>query len=486
MEDDSDMNIKKEVEVSTRNEGVDDDRVGERSVPGLGDEEVEPPAVGMVFSSEDEVRNYYSKYAQHEGFGVYRRSSRCGDDGKVKYFTLACAKAGKVRGSNGNNRFPWRQSPKTNCKAKINVAVESHTRVYVCHVVLEHNHELSPGKVHRNICKKSGIRRVHKRREGKEQVGSTILELLHPTAGKKLGCENLMSGEGGSCSDQLSNGDCHILFHDVGHSSGENVFPHLSKSPVSGISQNFQEALKSALVKRAVGLVKSGMVIGLGAGRTLSLIVEELGTLIREGKLKGIVVVGTNYQSRSVARQFGVTTVDLNDVHNIDIAFDVVDEVDFNKNMLKGSGATHTVQKVVYSMADMCVILAEHAKVVHRLGSKNPVAVEVLPIAVTPVLRRLVALGGVPEIRSALRKDGPVITDLGNMIVDVGFPNGIQNPAELEKNINVIPGVVDNGVVTGVATAVLVAFRNGGDVSVMNLEKFVEVVLGHRCSSFVL
>lgn len=195
MGDDSDVNIKKEVEVSSRNERVDDDRVGEQSVPGLGDE-VEPPTVGMVFTSEEEVRDYYSKYAQHEGFGVYRRSSRCGDDGKVKYFTLACAKAGKIRGSNGNNRFPWRQSPKTNCKAKINVAVESHTRVYVCHVVLEHNHELSPGKVQRNICKKSGSRRVQKRREGKEQVevGSTIHELSHPTGGKVLGRENLTSG----------------------------------------------------------------------------------------------------------------------------------------------------------------------------------------------------------------------------------------------------------------------------------------------------
>ncbi|XP_021911408.1 uncharacterized protein LOC110825266 [Carica papaya] len=113
-------------------------------------------------------------------------------------------------------------------------------------------------------------------------------------------------------------------------------------------------------------------------------------------------------------------TVDLNDVSDIDIAFDVVDEVDFSRNLLKCRGGTHTIQKVVDSMAKVCVILTDYTKVVHRLGSNIPVAVEVLPIAVSPVLRRLVALGGVPEIRSALRKDGPVVTDLGNVVVDVG------------------------------------------------------------------
>lgn len=193
MGDDSNVDIK--VEMPCRSERVDDEKVGEHRVSVLGDEEVDPPTIGMVFSSEEEVRNYYSNYAQHEGFGIYRRSSRCGDDGKLRYFTLACARAGKIRGSNGNNRFPWRQSPKTNCKAKINVAVESDTRVYVCHVVLEHNHELSPGKVQRNICKKSGSRRVQKRREGKEQVGSMAQELSHEIAGKVLGCENLTPGE---------------------------------------------------------------------------------------------------------------------------------------------------------------------------------------------------------------------------------------------------------------------------------------------------
>ncbi|KAK9154399.1 hypothetical protein Sjap_001879 [Stephania japonica] len=259
---------------------------------------------------------------------------------------------------------------------------------------------------------------------------------------------------------------------------------HTRKNPtlsISAVSHNVttpeaQDAIKRALAKEAVGLVKSGMVVGLGTGSTASIAIQELGALITQGKLKNVVAVGANYQSRVLARQYGVKTVDLNDINNIDIAFDGADEVDFNKNILKGGGAAHTMQKVVDSVAKECVILADQSKIVYQLGSTFPVPVEVIPPAISPVLRRLVTLGGIPEIRSALRKDGPVITDLGNMVVDVSFPNGIENPAELEKSINLIPGVVENGIVSGIATSVLVAIQDGDSVTVMNLKEYVKIV----------
>ncbi|XP_068659549.1 uncharacterized protein [Aristolochia californica] len=237
-----------------------------------------------------------------------------------------------------------------------------------------------------------------------------------------------------------------------------------------------RDALKRALAKKAVGLIKSGMVVGLGTGSTASVATEELGKLIRQRKLKDIVAVGANYQSRVLARQFGVKTIDLNDVNQIDIAFDGVDEVDINKNLLKGGGAAHTMQKVLDSAAKECIILADQSKVVLQLGTTFPVPVEVLPAAISPVLRKLVTLGGVPEIRSALRKDGPVITDLGNMIVDLSFPDGIENPAELEKNINLIPGVVENGIVSGIATSVLVAIQGGDGIEVIDLADYVKII----------
>jgi ribose 5-phosphate isomerase A len=216
-------------------------------------------------------------------------------------------------------------------------------------------------------------------------------------------------------------------------------------APAPELDASTQDNLKRAVARKAVELVKSGMIVGLGTGSTASMAIEELGKLISQNKVKDVVGVATSYQSRVLARQFGVKTVDLNDVNHIDVAFDGADEVDASMNLIKGGGAAHTMEKVVDSIAKQCVILIDQTKVVPELGLTFPLPVEVLPFALSPVLRALVGLGGVPEIRNALRKDGPVITDLGNMVVDVRFPEGIKNPAELENKINMIPGVIENG-----------------------------------------
>lgn len=239
------------------------------------------------------------------------------------------------------------------------------------------------------------------------------------------------------------------------------------------VDPGLQNSLKRAVARKVVELVKPGMILGLGTGSTSSLAIEELGKLIQQGKLKDIVGVGMSYQSRVLARQFGVKTTDLNDVNTIDLAFDGADEVDASMNLIKGGGAAHTMAKVVDSMAKQCIIIVDQSKIVSELGLAFPVPVEVLPPAISPVLRRLVALGGVPEIRSALRKDGPVITDLGNMVVDVRFPEAIKDPAALEQSINMIPGVVENGLFVGVANSVLVATQDGDDIAIVELAEFV-------------
>jgi ribose 5-phosphate isomerase len=92
-------------------------------------------------------------------------------------------------------------------------------------------------------------------------------------------------------------------------------------------------------------------------------------------------------------------------------------QVDSNMNLIKGGGAAHTMEKVVDSIAKECVILIDETKIVKTLGLSFPLPVEVLPFALAPVLRALAALGGQPEIRTALRKDGPVITDLVSFLL---------------------------------------------------------------------
>ncbi|KAJ7949828.1 protein FAR1-RELATED SEQUENCE 5-like [Quillaja saponaria] len=373
------VTLERDKELSTcyreRLDGEKVDNINEKEVV-LGDNKIEPPHAGMVFASQEEVRDYYCKYTLQEGFGIYRRSSRNDDDGKLKYFTLSCSRDGK-RVSISNSKSPWRQAPKTDCKAKLNVSIGSDGRIYVCHIILDHNHELSTGKIHSNSCKKSSGPRMKKRSEVKDQGITKVGQESH-----LLVEENTPIGENGQ--NLLANGDKDLLCSAANSIQWMKICPVLRAAPE--ISNNFQDASKHSLAREAVGLVKSGM------------------------RGKEIVAVGANYQSRFVAWQFGMTTVDLNDVNNIDIAFDGADEVDFNKNLLKHGGAAHTVQKVVYSMADSCVILAEDMQVVHRLGSKSLVSVEVLPVAVSPVLKRLVALGGVCILELT-----PIVSDHRNI-----------------------------------------------------------------------
>ncbi|GAQ91888.1 ribose-5-phosphate isomerase a [Klebsormidium nitens] len=247
-------------------------------------------------------------------------------------------------------------------------------------------------------------------------------------------------------------------------------------SSSQALDPEVQEDLKRAVAKKAVEMVQSGQIVGLGTGSTSALFIEELGQLISKGKLKDVYGVATSYQAKVLSRQAGIKTLSLNEVNRIDVAFDGADEVDSQMNLIKGGGAAHTMEKVVDKLAKKAVILVDQTKVVSQLGLVFPVAVEVLQPAITPVLRSLLALGGEPEIRSALRKDGPIVTDLGNFIVDVRFPNGIKDAAALEKEINNIPGVVENGLFTGFVQSVLVGVRDGNENVVVQLAEAIEKI----------
>ncbi|MFO0174673.1 MAG: ribose 5-phosphate isomerase A, partial [Aphanizomenon sp.] len=140
---------------------------------------------------------------------------------------------------------------------------------------------------------------------------------------------------------------------------------------------------------------------------------------------------------------------------HIDIAIDGADEVDPHKNLIKGGGAAHTREKVVDYLAAQFIVVVDSGKLVDKLGSVFAVPVEVIPMALTPVTNAIKALGGKPELRMGVRKAGPVITDQGNMILDVTFDH-IDDPVNLEKTLNNIPGVLENGIFVNCADIVLV------------------------------
>ena len=208
-----------------------------------------------------------------------------------------------------------------------------------------------------------------------------------------------------------------------------------------------KEASANADAKKAAGesaaaLVKDGMVVGLGTGSTVAWTILRLGARIKE---EGLDFLGmpTSYQAEALAIESGIRLTSLNQHPVLDLAIDGADQVDRDLLVIKGGGAAHTREKVVACSARRFVIVADESKYVERLN--HPVPVEVLPFAAKLVEQRLRELGGAPVLRMGKMKDGPVITDNGNLVMDVDFGT-IVDPKALAAKLCPIPGLVEHGI----------------------------------------
>jgi ribose 5-phosphate isomerase A len=213
--------------------------------------------------------------------------------------------------------------------------------------------------------------------------------------------------------------------------------------------------MKQEVGRAAANLVQSDSVVGLGTGSTTAYAIQYIGERLQSGEISNIVGVPTSFQAQVLARKYGIPLTTLDVIDKMDIAIDGADEVDPAKNLIKGGGAAHTQEKIVDSLADTFVVVVDGGKLVDKLGSTFLLPVEVLPMAMTPVMRKLASLGGQPQLRMGIKKAGPVVTDQGNLVIDVKFES-IDDPAGLETTINNIPGVLENGLFVGVADIILV------------------------------
>jgi ribose 5-phosphate isomerase A len=222
-------------------------------------------------------------------------------------------------------------------------------------------------------------------------------------------------------------------------------------------------------VKRLVGiravdtLVESGMKLGLGTGSTAVHAVYRVGELLRKGSLEKIVAVPTSFQTMVACQAAGISLTTLNDPAvdgRLDLTVDGADEVDPQWKLIKGGGAAMLIEKVVAHASERYCILVHSSKLSSRLGEKAPVPVEVVPEALLTASRRLEALGGRVQLRMATRKAGPIISDHGNLVLDVGFPESF-DPQRLEAEIMGIPGVMANGIFTCPVNDLFVGFPDG-------------------------
>ncbi|AYN28968.1 MULTISPECIES: ribose-5-phosphate isomerase RpiA [Buttiauxella] len=194
-----------------------------------------------------------------------------------------------------------------------------------------------------------------------------------------------------------------------------------------------QDELKKAVGWAALQYVQPGTIVGVGTGSTAAHFIDALGTI--KHQIDG--AVSSSDASTAKLKSLGITVYDLNEVDTLGIYVDGADEINGQMQMIKGGGAALTREKIIASVAEKFICIADSSKQVGILGN-FPLPVEVIPMARSCVARALVKLGGRPEYRQG------VVTDNGNIILDV-YGLSIVEPIALENAINGLPGVVTVG-----------------------------------------
>ena len=234
---------------------------------------------------------------------------------------------------------------------------------------------------------------------------------------------------------------------------------------------DLQDRMKQAVAAAATEQIQSGMVVGLGSGSTAALMIQALGAKLRSGELTDVVGVTTSFQGEVLAAELGIPLKSLNAIERIDLAIDGADEVDPAFQLIKGGGACHVQEKLVAVRAERFVVVVDSTKLVDTLNLGFLLPVEVLPGAWRQVQDQLAMMAGTANLRMAVKKAGPVVTDQGNLVLDVKFAGGISDPAALEAAINNLPGVLENGLFVDVTDQVLVGEIVEGEPRVRDLIK---------------
>ena len=234
---------------------------------------------------------------------------------------------------------------------------------------------------------------------------------------------------------------------------------------------DLQNQMKQAVALAAVDQIENGMILGLGSGSTAALMIEALAVKIKSGEIKDVVGVTTSFQGEVLASELGIPLKSLSSVSTIDLAIDGADEVDPKFQLIKGGGACHVQEKLVAALAKKFIVVVDSTKLVKKLNLDFKLPVEVLPSAWKQVQKTLQDLGGEGNLRMAQKKAGPIVTDQGNLVLDLSFSNGIDQPELLESQINNIPGVLENGLFVNLTDQVLVGKVENDEVSVESLKK---------------
>ena len=219
-----------------------------------------------------------------------------------------------------------------------------------------------------------------------------------------------------------------------------------------------EENLRKLCAEKAMEYIKNNTVIGLGAGRNIACLIELISKSV-QNNLK-IKVVTPSDNTKNLCIKYGIEVIPTCFVEEVDVAFDGCGEVDENFQASKGGGGVYTKEKIIGSMAKEYILLIDEQKLTKQLNCKHLVSLEVVKDSLSYVSKMVKGLGGEPATRTTNNKDGYLITDDGNFILDIKFEN-IKDFKELNDKLNDIIGVIGTSLFIREVTKLIVAGENG-------------------------
>lgn len=222
-----------------------------------------------------------------------------------------------------------------------------------------------------------------------------------------------------------------------------------------------QDTWKQAAGEAGANLVEDGMVIGLGSGSTAMYMIYALAQRIQAG-LHIVGAVPTSQATEQLANDLGIPLTTLDAHPELNLAIDGADEIDSQLNLIKGGGGALLREKIVAAASRRFVVIGDVTKQVSVLGTHMPLPVEVVPLAMTPVRKRIEALGATVQLRQL--GDQVFMTDNSNVILDCTFVAGIADPEDIGQRIRSIVGVVETGLFLHMAEQAIIGGPDGMQV----------------------
>ena len=228
------------------------------------------------------------------------------------------------------------------------------------------------------------------------------------------------------------------------------------------MSKQSIDKAKELAAEKALKYIEDAKIIGVGTGSTVEKFIKKLGECRED--FNNRLFIASSYDTMIKLKEYGFKVLHPLAVTTIDVYIDSADEVDRDLNMIKGGGAALTMEKILTYYSKRKVFIVDYTKIVEWLGEKHPIPIDVVPYATSMVYNYLRSRGYNVKIRYPIKgKYGPVVSDIGGVILDIILDSPIQ-VEELDKKLKRVPGVIETGLFIGLADIVLCGYKDKVEV----------------------